>query len=153
MKIRDIISSLFWMLMGAGITYSGYSLDLGHLHEPGSGFMFFGVGIIMMILSLSILFRALREKSRNGEMKEFWFQVNWRKVLWVLMALFLYAFTLKALGFILCTILLLVFLFKAIEPQKWSTAILGAVLSSLSAYLLFQIWLGSLLPKGFFSIG
>jgi uncharacterized BrkB/YihY/UPF0761 family membrane protein len=53
------------------------------------------------------------------------------------------------LGFILSTVLLLLFLFKAVEPQKWSWAVLGAVISTLTAYGVFQLWLGTQLPRGF----
>lgn len=153
MKKEDIISSLFWMVIGAGVCYGGYDLELGTLRDPGSGFMFFWVGIIMMGLSLSILIRAMREKAKAGEGKPIWSEVQWKKIVLVIIALFFYAYAFQTLGFIVCTTLLLIFLFKAIEPQRWSVAILGAVLSTLTAFLVFQLWLGSQLPKGLLNIG
>ena len=48
MKGRDIISSIFWMIIGIGVCYGGYDLEMGTLHDPGSGFIFFWVGIIMI---------------------------------------------------------------------------------------------------------
>ena len=153
MKSKDIISSLFWMAIGAGVCYGGYDLELGTLRDPGSGFIFFWVGIIMVGLSLSILIRAMREKAKAGEMKLIWSEVQWKKIVLVIIALFLYAYAFNTLGFILCTTLILIFLFKAIEPQRWSVAILGAILSTLTAYLVFQQWLGSQLPKGLLDIG
>ena len=153
MKKEDIISSLFWMVTGAGVCYGGSDLELGTLRDPGSGFMFFWVGVIMMGLSLSILIRAMGGKTKAGEVKLIWSEIQWKKIVCVILALFLYAYAFQTLGFIVCTTLLLVFLFKAIEPQRWSVAILGAVLSPLSAYLVFQLWLGSQLPKGLLDIG
>ncbi len=153
MKSKDIISSLFWMAIGTGVCYGGYDLELGTLHDPGSGFMLFWVGIIMVGLSLSILVRAMREKTKAGEMKLIWSEVQWKKILAVIIALFLYAYAFSTLGFIFCTTLILIFLFKAVEPQRWSVAILGAILSTLTAYLVFQLWLGSQLPKGLLNIG
>jgi len=150
---KDIISSLFWMIVGAGVTYGGYDLDLGTLHDPGSGFIFFWVGLIMVGLSLSIFIRALKEKGKAGEMRLIWSEVQWKKIVSVLVALFLYGYFFQTLGFILSAALLLVFLFKAVEPQRWSVAILGAVVSSLVAYVVFQVWLGSQLPKGLLDIG
>jgi len=152
-KKQDIISSLFWMVIGGGVCYGGYDLELGTLRDPGSGFMFFWVGIIMMGLSLSIFLRAMREKSKTGEMKLIWSEVQWKKIIAVIIALFLYAYAFNTLGFIFCTTLILIFLFKAVEPQRWSVAVLGAILSTLSAYLVFQLWLGSQLPKGLLNIG
>ncbi len=153
MKSKDIISSLFWMIVGAGVCYGGVDLELGTLHDPGSGFIFFWVGLIMVGLSLSIFIRALKEKGKAGEMKLIWSEVQWKKIVSVLVALFLYGYFFQTLGFILSAALLLVFLFKAVEPQRWSVAILGAVVSSLVAYVVFQVWLGSQLPKGFLDIG
>jgi len=152
-RYKDIFSSLFWMVIGAGLCYGGYELELGTLRDPGSGFIFFWVGLIMVGLSLSIFIRALKEKGKAGEMKLIWSEVQWKKIVSVLVALFLYGYIFQTLGFILSAALLLVFLFKAVEPQRWSVAILGAVVSSLVAYVVFQVWLGSQLPKGLLDIG
>ncbi len=141
------------MAIGAGISYGGYDLELGSLRDPGSGFMFFWVGLIMMGLSLSIFIQAMRDQGAAGEMKRIWSGVRWGKIVFVIVALFLYAYAFQTLGFILCTALLLTFLFKAVEPQRWSVAVLGAVVSTLTAYLVFQLWLGTQLPKGLLNIG
>ena len=61
MRKRDIISSLFWLIVGIGVCYGGYDLDLGTLQEPGSGFVFFWMGIIMIGLSIGILAGALKK--------------------------------------------------------------------------------------------
>ena len=153
MKSRDIISSLFWLAVGAGVCYGGYDLELGTLHDPGSGFLFFWAGIIMIGLSVSIFIRAIRARAKEGELKLLWSEIGWKKIVSVLLALSLYAYLFILLGFILSTVLLLIFLFKAVEPQKWSWAILGAILSTLTAYGVFQLWLGSQLPKGFLGLG
>lgn len=141
------------MAIGAGVSYGGYDLELGSLRDPGSGFMFFWVGLIMVGLSLSIFIQAMRDQSAAGEMKRIWSGVRWEKIVFVIVALFLYAYVFQTLGFILCTTLLLTFLFKAVEPQRWSVAVLGAVVTTLTAYLVFQLWLGTQLPKGLLNIG
>ena len=136
-----------------GICYGGYDLELGTLRDPGSGFMFFWVGILMMGLSASVFIRALKMKGDGKKASILGKDIRWKKVLVVLAGLFLYAYVFTSLGFILTTGLLLLFLFKAIEPQKWSWAVLGAVVSTLAAYGVFQLWLGSQLPKGILGIG
>ncbi|MBM4278094.1 MAG: tripartite tricarboxylate transporter TctB family protein [Deltaproteobacteria bacterium] len=153
MKKRDILSSLFWMAVSIGVCYGGYGLDLGTLHDPGSGFMFFWVGIIMIGLSIGLLIRAIKRPAVAGELKIFRTGIRWGKVVSTLVALMLYAYVFVPLGFILSTVLLLIFLFKAVEPQRWSWAILGAMISTLAAYGVFHLWLRSPLPKGFLGIG
>jgi putative tricarboxylic transport membrane protein len=147
-RSRDIISSLFWAAMGIGICWGGYELELGNLHDPGGGFMFFWVGVIMVGLSCGILARAIRQTATAGEMKAVWAGISWKKIVSVLAVLFIYAYLLTPLGFIPATILLLIFLFKAVEPQRWSWAILGAVVSTLAAYGVFRLWLQCQLPPG-----
>jgi putative tricarboxylic transport membrane protein len=151
-KSRDIISSLFWMAMGIGIAYGGSDLGMGSLHDPGSGFIFFWVGFIMSGLSLMIVIGAIREKGVKGELKKMVADIRWKKVVSVLASLVIYAYSLERLGFIVATIALLIFLFKALEPQKWSWAILGAVVSTLAAYGLFHVWLGCQLPRGILGV-
>ena len=86
------------------------------------------------------------EQKRLNEAREA--GIPWKKMISVLVVLFIYAYLLTPLGFIPATILLLLFLFKAVEPQRWSWAILGAVASTLVAYGVFQLWLKCQLPSG-----
>jgi putative tricarboxylic transport membrane protein len=148
-KKKDILSSLFWLAVGFGVCYGGYDLELGTLRDPGSGFMFFWVGVIMVGLSLAVLVKAVRMKPDQKGVGLLRGEVRWAKILSVLAVLVLYAYVFPHLGFIISTVLLLLFLFKAVEPQKWSWAVLGAVISTLTAYGVFQLWLGTQLPRGF----
>jgi hypothetical protein len=111
------------------------------------------MGLIMIGLSLSILLRDVLRKPTVGEITSVWAGIHWKKIIAVLISLVLYAYFFTTLGFLLSATILLVFLFKAVEPQRWSVAILGAVSSALIAYLVFYVWLGSQLPRGFLEIG
>jgi putative tricarboxylic transport membrane protein len=152
MRTRDIQSALFWLVIGVGVAYAGYDLELGSATEPGSGFMLFWVGLIMVGLSAIVLANALRAPETAAPAP---LVAPGRAVplIGVVIVLALYAYLLTWLGFIVSTILLLVFLFKAIEPQRWTVAIGGAVATAVLAYLLFSVYLGAQLPKGAFEIG
>jgi len=141
------------MVIGARSFYEGYSLGKGDLHNPGPGFIFYWMGLIMIGLSACILVRDVRRKPAPAETTSEWTGVHWKKIIAVLISLVLYAHFFTTLGFLLSATILLVFLFKTVEPQRWSVAILGAVSSALIAYLVFYVWLGSQLPRGFLEIG
>jgi len=151
--MKDFISSLFWLAVGVGVCYGGYDLGLGPLNEPGPGFIFFWVGIIMIGLSLGILIKALRTGGKEEKLMLLWAAVNWKKPIYILVGLSLFAHFFLALGFILSSMLLLIFLFRVVERQSWVMAIGGALLSSLAAYLLFQVLLGCQFPAGFLNLG
>ena len=151
MKGADVGSSLVWLALGLYLTYAAWDLDLGTLHDPGSGFLLFWIGVIMVALSLGIFVGALRRPA--GEGPQLVFGAHWHKVILVIAVLFAYAWALGWLGFVLTTFMLLVVLFKGVEPQRWSVALAGAVASALVAYLVFHVWLGAQLPTGVFEIG
>jgi putative tricarboxylic transport membrane protein len=154
MRARDIQSALFWIAIGAGVAYAGYDLELGTATEPGSGFMLFWVGLIMVGLAAIVLVNALRTpKAEAPAAAPIVAPGRALPLVGVVVALVLYAYLLQWLGFIVSTILLLIFLFKAIEPQRWSVAIGGAVATAVLAYLLFSVYLGAQLPKGVLEIG
>ncbi len=152
MRVRDILSSLFWVAIGIGVCCGGYNMGIGTLHDPGGGFIFFWVGVIMIGLSLGILIRAVRSEAAKGEMKAVWAGIQWKKLICILAVLFAYAYLFTPLGFILTTILLLIFLFRAVEPLRWSWAVLGAIVSTMAAYTVFRVWLQCQLPQGLLGI-
>lgn len=146
----DVLSALVWLLIGAGVAWAGLDLGLGVLHDPGPGFMLFWVGLVMAALAVAVGVRGLRP----GAVPEArWAGVRWTKLVGVTAALVAYGWLLPRLGFLLTTALLLIYLFKTIEPQRWSVAVAGAVASALVAYLVFKVWLGAQLPAGALGIG
>jgi putative tricarboxylic transport membrane protein len=150
-KGRDVASGVIWLLVGAFVVWSGWDLELGSVHDPGSGFMFFWIGLIMVALSVAVLLPALRPAA--GPHAAIWGAARWSRVGYVLVALIAYAWLLPRLGFILTTTLVMLFLFKVVEPQHWWVAATGAVVSALVAYVVFKVWLGAQLPAGVFDIG
>jgi putative tricarboxylic transport membrane protein len=152
MKKPDLFSSLFWMVLALCLIFWGYGLELGTLSEPESGFIIFWAGILMFGLSGAVCLITLRQRKTMLEEKPLWVGSGWLKVVWVTAALALYAYVLTPLGFLMSTFLFLLFLFRIYEPQKWLTAIWVSALMVIVTYLVFDVWLGSQLPKGFLDI-
>jgi putative tricarboxylic transport membrane protein len=144
----DRISSVFWLLFAIFVTIESKRLGLGTLHEPGPGFLFFGASIALGIMSLVILIRAWMSKKTEGTKTSIFHGENILKILLVLFSVFLYAFFMETLGFIVVTLLLLIFLLGIIEKKKWCYTIFVSAGVTAIAYLLFEIWLRSQLPKG-----
>ncbi len=147
MRTGDVIAAAFWLAIGLGIAYSGRDLGLGRLNEPGSGFMIFWVGVVMSALSAAALIGALRRPAGDG-LASLWSGLRWHYVPYVVVLLLAYAWLLPALGFLAVTVLLLVILFRTVDPRGWVASIAGAVITTGVAYLVFGRWLGTQLPAG-----
>jgi putative tricarboxylic transport membrane protein len=147
MRTADILAALFWLAVALGVVAAGWDLRLGILSDPGSGFLLFWVGIVMAALSAGVLVAALRRPATE-RLRAIWSGLRWRHVPYVAALLALYAWLLPTLGFPLATVLLLLALFKTVEPQGWAVAAVGALASTAIAYLVFARWLGTQLPIG-----
>jgi hypothetical protein len=58
------------------------------------------------------------------------------------------AVLLEFLGFVLTFFCLIIFLIRAIQPDKWRVDVLYTLIFTLGAYLLFQVLLKTTLPTG-----
>jgi hypothetical protein len=101
-------------------------------------------GILMFCLSLIVLLKRVGEDAETGA----WVGPHWRKVVAVLFSLFVYTLIVAKLGYLVSTLLLMVFIFWISEQQRWRTILLKAVLSAAITYLVFDRWLDCQLPKG-----
>ncbi|MET0500185.1 MAG: tripartite tricarboxylate transporter TctB family protein [Candidatus Binatia bacterium] len=140
-------SALFWVAVGILVCYGATRLGVGSVTEPGSGFIFFWSGLILVILSLVVVAESLRRsEDRVQEIGE----LNWVKIALVLLSLVLYAFFLEKLGFVLTTFILLSFLLGWIEGTAWARAIGVASAAALGSFAIFELWLKIRFPKGIF---
>ena len=145
----DRISGVFWLLFAIFVSIESYRLGLGTLHRPGPGFLFFWAGIALGLMSIVILIRAWRSKKTGEPEASIFGKQNTQKIVLVLISLFLYAIFMETVGFILITLLLFIFLLGMIEKKRWLFAIFVSIVVTVAAYLIFEIWLKSQLPKGF----
>jgi putative tricarboxylic transport membrane protein len=124
-------------------------MGIGKLNEPGPGLMPFGAGILLGILSLADL---LLRNASGPEGDEIGFKgVRWSRLFLIIITLFAFTLLLPILGYLITTFLVMLFLYKCIEPQKWWVALSGAFLSTIFTYLLFAVALKSFFPEGILS--
>jgi hypothetical protein len=146
----DQISSTFWFFMGLLVCYFSIPYGIGEIRSPETGFMPFYTGVAICILAGLVFLEATLQGKKGLKWQNPFAKVQWSKPLIVLIALVVYALILSMLGFIPSTALLVGFLLRAIDPQKWLVVILGATLTPLITYMVFQVWLGTNLPAGIF---
>jgi putative tricarboxylic transport membrane protein len=144
----DTVTALLALALAAYLAFEGKAMGLGHASDPGSGYIQFWTGLIMCGLAATQLVHSLLPGADKASLGSAFADIRWGKVLYVTALLVAYTAVLEFLGFIIATFLLLVVLFKTVEPQGWTVSIIGSALTTLVAWAVFVAWLGTQLPAG-----
>lgn len=139
---------MFWLAIGAFVTWAGRDMGLGQLSDPGPGFAFFWVGILMCVFALTVIGQVIVRP--DATLASLWAGTRWRKVLVVIALLLVYGAGFPTLGFIPCTLALLLVLMWFIDPVDWRLAVLIAVVATFGVWAALGKWLKIQLPAGVF---
>ena|SRR5436309_2329350 len=142
----ELLGGVFWLGIGAYVIHAGRDMGLGGLHEPGPGFAFYWVGILMCALAASVIGQAVL--SGGPTLASLWAGTRWGKVLAVVAMLLAYAVAFEPVGFIVCTVALLLALMWFVDPVRWWLAILVAAVATAGVWLALTKWLKIQLPPG-----
>ena len=138
--------SLFLMILAAAVASEAYRLEIGTPTEPGSGFMIFGASVLLGLLSLHLFIKSLG--SGEDPSKKTSEKMHRRRIVWVVAANVIYIYLLHPVGYLICTFLLLCFVFQIIERGRWASTVGGAALASVGTYGVFAKLLQLNLPRG-----
>ncbi|HTU02154.1 MAG TPA: tripartite tricarboxylate transporter TctB family protein [Candidatus Sulfotelmatobacter sp.] len=150
MRTTYLVANVFWLVLAASAAAEAWRLNVGGLHTPGPGFLPFYAALLLGGLALVALVQDFKEAS--GPASTIWGDMRMGKMIAMLASLFLYVFFLERLGFLVATFLLLLVLFRLLEPYRWTTVLLLSLVTMGAAYLFFVVLLDSRLPVGVFGI-
>jgi putative tricarboxylic transport membrane protein len=153
MKRKEAISAIVLLSFSIAISYQAGHYPFGTVSKVGPGFVPFYLGIVLAVLSISILIKTILKPKEEGRPAEG--ASGKRKLVRVFLVFFsmaAYAFLIDKLGFPITTFLFTLVLFKFIESYGWVSSTLGALGTSLGNYLIFDLWLQCQFPKGFWGI-
>jgi putative tricarboxylic transport membrane protein len=145
-KGADLWTGLFLMIFSGAVIHEAFDLEVGTPTNPGSGFMIFGTAAVLGVLALLQFLKSLlsREQTAGQEPEK----IHLWRIIGVIGANILYIVILEPVGYLLCTFLLMCFLFQVYEKGKWGSTIGGAAATSLLSYVIFSRLLQLNLPKG-----
>jgi putative tricarboxylic transport membrane protein len=149
-KENNRYTAVFWAVLGLYIAFEGYRLQLGTLQGPKSGFLIFWAGIFLSGLSLILFIQTFFMKDEAK--KAIWNGLRWQNGLKLVAALTVYTLFFKWAGFLLCTLVLLLFLLKSLASTRWSAAIVISVATTVACYIIFGVFLDSRFPEGMLEI-
>lgn len=146
LRRAELWGGLFWLAVGAFVTWQGWLLELGTLREPGSGFVFFWLGLGVCALAFSIVIAGAR--GEGPMLGELWRGARWRNVVMVIGALIAFGFLFQQLGFVLCSLALLLFLMTVVDPVSPKLSIPISLVASVGVWYVLEKVLLVQLPKG-----
>ena len=145
--------AIFWVALGAFVCFLGWRIKIGTFRAPGPGFFALVAGLALVIIGTFMLFSKTVSKA-DGEAKPANDRVslvsgllNWRlaSTMGLLVA---YAVFLDALGYLLCTFLVMCGLLYDWGKNRLFNAVLASLATTAVTYLIFQTWLRTQLPRG-----
>ncbi len=149
LRNAQLWGGLVWLAFGAFIAYHGYQLGLGQAREPGSGFAIFWLGLFTAAFALSIIVSAVQEGSED--IASLWDDTRWGKVALIVVLLLLFGFFFEWIGFILCSLILLLVLMRLVDPVPWSTALVTSIGATMGVWYTLSKLLLIQLPNGLLS--
>lgn len=153
MKKTFFVNDLFWLGLATLVCLGSLKLGLGSFQQPHAGFMPFISGLALGGLALIDLISGLINHWQDERPdREIWANINWPKLILIMAILFLYIVFFSTLGFILGTILLLLFLFRLMEPRPFWKTLIAALITTSLFFIAFKIGLESQLPKGIWGL-
>jgi putative tricarboxylic transport membrane protein len=141
----DFWTGLLLMLFSGAVINEAFNLEIGTPRHPGSGFMILGAGALLGALALLQFLKSLLFLQHTEQPPERIYP--WR-IISVIAANIIYIALLESVGYLVCTFLLLCFLFRLYEKGRWGLIVGGAAAISLVTYTVFSRLLQLNLPKG-----
>jgi putative tricarboxylic transport membrane protein len=140
----DRASAVAVLLLGLYLVYEALHLKFGSITRPGPGFYPAVLAVLLVGVSGALILHALRSKKEILTVS-FGARTGYIGITGVAIAL--YAAVLEALGFLVCTFVLVVALLIGIGKVPWPRSLLVAAIGTVSVYAVFT-QLGIPLPKG-----
>ena len=144
MVSRDVVVAALTVALGAAAIFESAKLPLGTVRNPGQGFFPWWTSVVIVLLAIVLLAQVLTSRSSTNQRA----RGRIAKVTALLLVLAAYTLLLDSLGYLLCTFLLVLFMLRVTDTQRWPVALSMALLTALGSYVVFAIWLSVPLPRG-----
>jgi len=146
-----VISALTLLALALAALLESSKLPFGTFSSPQPGFFPLILAIFLAFFSVVLLAQEIPQTDKEtgallGGV------ALWKRIVLAIGALVAFGLLFETIGYLLTTFLLIVFLLRAVERQKWWLVVVVAFCTALVTYLLFGILLNTPLPAGILSV-
>ena len=146
MKIKsqkDFVSGIALIAVGTAFAIGATNYNFGTSVRPGPGYFPFGLGIILAILGLVVLFEAFTLDRKNGDPIG---AIPWRALGCIVGAIVFFGFFLPKLGFLISFPIMIILTSAGGSEFTWKDAVLNAFILTAMSYLIFIYGLQLTIP-------
>ena len=146
MKIKsqkDFVSGIALIAVGLAFAIGATNYSFGTSIRPGPGYFPFGLGVILSILGLIVLYGAMTVERKNGDPIG---SIPWRALICVVGAILFFGFFLPRLGFLISFPAMIIITSAGGKEFTWKDAILNATILTVLSYAIFIYGLQLTIP-------
>ena len=136
------------LAFGLAVMCGSLRLELGTLQAPGSGFLGFLAGTLVVLMAVIVLIQTFPGKGSQVNVSALWKNTKWWRPVTVALLVLAYVLVLETLGFLLTSTVFMLVMFKWVERFSWPKAVLVTVTVVACSYLLFHTLLKASFPRG-----
>ena len=130
-------------IVGAAFAVGATNYSFGVAVRPGPGYFPFGLGIILALLGVVVLFSAFKQERKGGDPIG---KIPWRPLLCVVGAIVFFGFFLPRLGFVISFPIMIVLTAAGSNEFTWKDALLNATILTVMSYAIFIYGLQLTIP-------
>ena len=150
MRRHDSWTGFFWLVFACFICFQSLKLGIGSLRNPGMGFILLGSSVLLGILSIFLLIRSiLSRETIDVSEKALFAGTMWKRVVFILFMLIMYAKIMPWAGYLLSTFILMSILFWVVQKKTWYWPLIMSLMTTFTTYYLFSVLLKGAFPRGF----
>jgi hypothetical protein len=148
MKCTDLVSGLFWLMIGLLLSVWALTYQIGSFIQPGPGFLPLGLGLLLIFLSSTLLLVQGKKASPVKQRELSSLFTGWRRLAYTVLVLLVTIFLFEQIGYLFTVFLLVFFSMLVTGPRNWRTPLIVALCSALGIYVVFVLLLKQELPRG-----
>lgn len=140
--MADVLVSAAFAFISIFMFFSTGRFPELNINDPGPALFPKMLSVILLVLSVALLLSAVFKRR-----KAVFFEHGWKKVLFTVLLLLLYYFSLDILGFLVSTSLFLIILIRYLEKRNLLHDVAISVGFTFLIYSVFQLLLNVPLPE------
>ncbi len=151
MKKAEMITGVVLLVLSGSVIWGAMQMPPSASFGPGAGFLPFWLGVVLAILATILFVSAwYRQAGEQDKKSVFPGKQALLTIVSVLIGLAVYIYLIEILGYLVDTFLLILYLMKVVEREKWLLTLTVAVGTTVILFVTFQVLLKITLPSNMF---